>query len=381
VRSVFVTQYVPFPADYGAKKRALAILERLAARGSTTVVGFDGGAADGAGLTRRGINVKAIPEPAGRLARLVGGVRTGSVSAGRAWSPALSELVHSCAGRDLDLLLVESTQMAPYASAAQSRVRLLDMQNVESALALAHGATQGRLRRPAYRLEAMALRRWEKRIGRTFDAVSVVSERERERLHSGRSPVLVCPNGWDTTPLLPPSEEPVAAFVALLSWAPNVEAVRWLRAHVWPHIRAALPDARLLLVGRDPSAPVRSFAGDGVEVSGTVADVRPWLARSIVGLAPLRAGGGTRLKILEALDAGRPVVATTVGAEGLEDLVGRGVVVADDPQRFAAEVVALLDDPARARALGLEGRRAVEAGFGWDSTLAALFAWIDARFA
>jgi glycosyltransferase involved in cell wall biosynthesis len=381
VRSVFVTQYVPFPADFGAKKRALAILERLAREGSTTVVAFDDGTADAAALAQRGVTVKAIPEPPGRLTRLIGAVRTGSVYAGRSWSPAFRELVQACAGRDLDLLLIESIQMAPYASGAEARLRLLDMQNVESALALGHGATQGPLRRPAYRLESLALRRWEKRVGRTFDAVSVVSERDRDRLPAGPSPVLVCPNGWDTMPLLPPSEEPVAAFVALLSWAPNVEAVRWLGTEVWPRVRAAVPDARLLLVGRDPAASVRAFAGDGVEVSGTVVDVRPWLARSLVGLAPLRSGGGSRLKILESLDAGRPVVATSIGAEGLEDLVGKGVVVADEAEPFAAEIVALLDDPAGARALGQQGHRAVEARFGWDLTLAPLFDWIDARSA
>lgn len=373
-----VTQYVPLPADSGGKQRALAVLERLARRGSTTVVAFDDGRADAAGLAQRGVSVRAIPEPTGRIAPLVGGLRTGSVYAGRSWSRALEELVGASADRDIDLLVIEATQMAPYASAASARLQVLDMPNIESVLIRSHGAIRSVLKRPAYGLESLALRRWEKRIRRTFDAVCVVSDIDRERLPTGPSRVLVCPNGWDTTPPLALSEEPAAAFVALLSWAPNAEAVRWLGTEVWPRVRAALPDARLLLVGRDPGAPVRAFAGDGVEVSGTVADVRPWLARSAVGLAPLRSGGGSRLKILESLDAGRPVVATSIGAEGLEDLVGRGVVVADNPGQFADQVVALLRDQERARALGLEGRRAVQAQYTWDSTLAPLFTWLDA---
>ena len=338
---------------------------------------FDDGRADVPGLQARGVTVRATAQPAGRLARLRGALRTRSAYAGRAWSPALWDLVGASSGLDIDLLLVAATQMAPYAPAAQGRMRLLDMQNVESALVRGHGGTRGAIQRPAYRLEAMALRRWENWIGRTFDAVSVVSDADRQRLPPAASRVLVCPNGWDTARPLPPSDEPVAAFVALLSWAPNVEAARWIATEVWPRVRAARPDARLLLVGRDPHAAVRAFAGNGVEVSGTVADVRPWLARSVLGLAPLRSGGGSRLKILESLDAGRPVVATSVGAEGLEDLIGRGIVVADQPEDFAAEVVSFLDDRARARLVGLEGHRAVAAEFSWDSTLAPLFAWID----
>lgn len=380
MRSLLITQYVPSPADSGGKKRTLAILERLARRGSTTVVAFDDGAADPAELEQRGVTVLALAPPAGRRQQLSGVLRTGSVYAGRAWKPALRDLIRGAAGPNLDLLVVAMTQMAPCAPAAHGSLRLLDMPNVESALVRSHGSTRRVWRRPAYRLESMALRRWEKRIVRTFDAVSVVSEVDRKRLPEAKSRVLVCPNGWDTGPPLPASDEPAAAFVALLSWSPNVEAARWLGTEVWPRVRAACPDARLLLVGRDPHPVLRALAGTGLEVSGTVPDVRPWLARSVVGLAPLRSGGGSRLKILESLDAGRPVVATSIGAEGLESLVGRGVIVANGPEEFAAEIVSLLGDRARARRLGLEGHRAVEAQFGWDVTLAPLFDWIDSAW-
>jgi polysaccharide biosynthesis protein PslH len=378
MKSLMVTQYVPFPADSGGKQRALAFLLRLARRGSTTVVAFDDGRADTAGLERHGVQVRAIREPPGRMASLVGSVRTGSVYAGRSWSRALDRLVGECAEADLDVLFVEATQMAPYAEAVKAQLRVLDMQNVESALVRAHAATRGGLRRPAYRVESLALRRWEKRIRSRFDAVCVVSSVDRERLPAGSSHMLVCPNGCEPTPPLPPSEEPTVAFVALLSWAPNVDAARWLTTEIWPRVQADVPGARLLLVGRDPDPTVSALAGPSVEVSGTVADVRPWLARSAVGLAPLRSGGGSRLKILESLDAGRPVVATSIGAEGLDDLVGEGVVVTDRAEEFAGEVVGFLRDPARAREVGLRGRRAVHARYTWDSTLAPLFTWLDA---
>ena len=107
-------------------------------------------------------------------------------------------------------------------------------------------------------------------------------------------------------------------------------------------------------------------------MTGTVADVNPFLARARVVVAPLRAGGGTRLKIMEALDVGRPVVATSVGCEGMDDLVGRGVVVADTVSALAEAIADLLLDPARAAALGRAGHEAVAAGHTWDSALAPL---------
>jgi glycosyltransferase involved in cell wall biosynthesis len=157
-----------------------------------------------------------------------------------------------------------------------------------------------------------------------------------------------------------------------------VDGALWLGSKVWPLVRAARPDARLALVGREPSAAVRDLAARDVDVTGTVADVQPYLARAGLALAPLRAGGGSRLKILEALAAGRPVVATKVGAEGLDDLVGHGVVVADDARSFADAMLALLDDPEAAERLGREGHDFVASRYTWDATLAPL---LDTVFA
>jgi glycosyltransferase involved in cell wall biosynthesis len=162
------------------------------------------------------------------------------------------------------------------------------------------------------------------------------------------------------------------AFVATMGWAPNVDAAVWLAQDIWPTILARVPQARLLLVGKDPAPAVLALADDTIEVTGTVDDVRPYLARARVVVAPLRAGGGTRLKIMEALDFGRPLVATTVGCEGMEDLIGRGVVVADTAPGLAGTIAELLLDPAGAAALGRAGHDAVAADHTWDAALAPL---------
>jgi glycosyltransferase involved in cell wall biosynthesis len=163
-----------------------------------------------------------------------------------------------------------------------------------------------------------------------------------------------------------------------MGWAPNVDAALWFGREVWPVVTRRLPEARFLLVGRDPAPSVQGLASESVEVSGTVADIRPYLAQTRVAVAPLRSGGGTRLKILEALDAGRPVVATSVAVDGLEDLIGEGVVVADDALRMADVLCDLLGDPDRAGALGRAGHDAVAARHSWDASFAPLLAAVGA---
>jgi glycosyltransferase involved in cell wall biosynthesis len=172
--------------------------------------------------------------------------------------------------------------------------------------------------------------------------------------------------------VLPPAPDPTVAFVATMGWRPNIDAALWLGRDIWPLVVAQVPQARLLLVGRDPAPTVLALAGSNIEVTGTVPDVTPYLAESRVVVAPLRAGGGTRLKVMEALDVGRPVVATSVGCEGTEDLVGRGVVVADTAAGLADAIAGLLLDPARASALGRAGHDAVSAEHTWDRALAPL---------
>ena len=166
---------------------------------------------------------------------------------------------------------------------------------------------RGRAGAPAsflFRAEAAALRRMEQRTIGWFDSVVVVSRQERARLGPEARSVLVCPNGREPSAVLPEALEPTVAFVATMGWAPNIDAAVWLGREIWPRVRERVPGARLLLVGKDPAPAVIALADDDIEVTGTVAEVNPYLARSRVVVAPLRAGGGTRLKIMEALDVG-----------------------------------------------------------------------------
>ncbi|WP_322798720.1 glycosyltransferase [Thermoflexus sp.] len=229
-------------------------------------------------------------------------------------------------------------------------------------------------------IQARRLRRYEARIVRRVDRVIAVSEpdaRDLEALGASRSPV-VAPNGVDTALFHPeaveplPLGEPAFVFTGSMDYRPNIDAVEWLARVVWPAVRSALPEAQLYLVGRRPSRAVRRLQEiPGVHVVGGVPDVRPYLAGATVYVAPLRAGGGTRLKILEAMAMGKAIVSTPMGCDGLAVMDKEHVWLADG-EAFAAAMIALARDPARRKALGEAARRLAVARYDWEQTLAPL---------
>jgi glycosyltransferase involved in cell wall biosynthesis len=376
MKILVVAKFVPWPPDSGDKRRTLAVVTALAGVGTVTLCAFSGPDERPKELDVPTVVVRDWPRDRVRpLATARGILRTRSLSAGRFWDPALSHIVKAAGDLRPDVIVVEHIQMAAYVAGISAKMRILDMHNIESALAASRARASRRLSSLPYRVESLALRKVERSVAGTFDTVLVVTEPDRLRLSriAPHADVVVCPNGWEPSPHpAPMNEKPAVVFVALLSWGPNVDAAVWLVKRVWPLVRRRRADARLILAGRNPSAAVRDLAGCGVEVTGTVKDLGAVYAKAMVAVAPLQAGGGSRLKILEAMDLGRPIVSTTIGAEGLEDLIGVGVAVADDPVGFADQIVALLDDPNRARAMGLQGRTAVHARHTWSAALAPL---------
>lgn len=378
MRSIVVAKFVPWPPNSGDKRRTLGIVRALRRQGPVTLCGFAGGDEDAAPLRAEGIDVRAVPlrrRPVDLASSLV---RSPSLTAARFWDPDLASAVTGAATSEVDVLVVEHVQLLAYARGVTARLRVLDMHNVESLLMSRMSAALRGPRRLVYAAEARALRRLERRAA-SVDVVAVVSEADRQALRAvvDHHRVIVVPNAWDEPQPLPPADGPVVSFVALLSWAPNVQAATWFAERVWPRVVDRLPEARLQLVGRNPTPEVQALAGPTVEVTGSVPDLDPWYARTRVSVAPLLAGGGSRLKILESLAAGRPVVATTIGAEGLEDLIGRGVVVEDEPDLMAEALVGLLSDPAAADKLGRRGVEAVAADHSWTAAVRPLLAEVE----
>jgi hypothetical protein len=220
-------------------------------------------------------------------------------------------------------------------------------------------------------LKSVAMRQWEPRYAERFDRCTTVSELDRRLLLKAnpRLRVDVIPNGVDIQkyqPLPAENTSPALLFIGNMGYPPCVDAVLYFCQEIFPHIRRTIGAAELWIVGRDPRPEVLQLNGDGVHVTGRVEDVIPYYRQSAVCVVPLRAGGGTRLKILEAMALGRPVVSTTIGCEGLEVIDGEHLLIADTHEQFAEKTVRLLRDRQLYQYISANGRRLVEAHYGWD---------------
>jgi len=227
-------------------------------------------------------------------------------------------------------------------------------------------------RRVILNYEWRKMHRYEARICHQVEMTLAVSEADRTLL-AAESPgarVEAVPTGVDIAYFSPngtPERPNEIVFTGSMDWYPNEEAVLYFMEYVLPQIRHEEPDATLTVVGRNPSGRLRAAADQaGVRVTGTVEDVRPYLKEAAVFVVPLRVGGGTRLKIFEALAMGKAVVSTTVGAEGLPLVSGEHFLQADGPDAFAQATLSLLRDPARRRAMGRAGRKLVEDRYSWS---------------
>lgn len=245
--------------------------------------------------------------------------------------------------------------------------------NVESLIWERH-AQSGRtpLHKAYFALQAKKMYNWEKKVcqsvGNTV-AVSTVDEMlMRDRF--GITNVTSVPTGVDTAyfekPLNSISERDLV-FVGSMDWMPNIDGMRWFLSDVFPRIQAQRPGTTLAIVGRNPPPIILEAASDPlIHVTGTVPDVRPYLWKSSLSIVPLRVGGGTRLKIFEAMAAGIPVVSTTIGAEGLPAKHGNTIQIADSGAAFADECLALLSQPAAHERLSQAALNLVVQNFSWE---------------
>ena len=230
-----------------------------------------------------------------------------------------------------------------------------------------------RWRRLLLEVEWRKMRRAEIRACLQARLTIAVSELDRQLLATSAPGAAIrsIPTGVDTAFFTPNGSHEASAslvFVGSMDWYPNEDAILHFIHAVLPEIRRRVPESSLTVVGRNPTARLRAAAADaGVRITGTVDDVRPYMSEAAVVVVPLRVGGGTRLKIFEALAMAKAVVATGVGAEGLPLVPGTHYLRADAPPDFARAVVALLEDPVQRKTLGAAGRRLVEERFAWAS--------------
>jgi sugar transferase (PEP-CTERM/EpsH1 system associated) len=301
-------------------------------------------------------------------------------------SPAVAEAIDRklAAGR-FDLVHICDLVLMPYVLPHRRRTPfVVDRSRVDLQFQLMeHRTLKFPLRQRLLRWESYAkLWRYEKRLAREA-ALEVVCGPDDEvfiRRHISRdAPVMVVPNGVDLDFFHPAAvpdaraAEPTVIFCGAMDYSPNVDALRWFFTAIHERLRRRVPDVRVLIVGKNPIDEVRAWGErPGVTVTGGVPDVRPWYRRAWLQMVPLRIGGGTRLKIVESLAIGTPVVSTTIGAQGLELRHGHDVLLADEAEDFAAAIARGLEDAALRTRLEAAGIATAVSRFGWPAIGARL---------
>ncbi len=287
-----------------------------------------------------------------------------------------------------DVVQFELTHMAPYGTNLRQRrgaVFVLDEHNIEYDIVRQTAlADVGAVRRAYSAVDWRKVQREERRAWARLDGCALTSERDRDRLlaESPDTRTVVVPNGVDLDYFQPrpeaaPRDPSMVLFFGAIDYYPNTEALLYYFRDILPRLKAARRDVQTWVVGRRPPDVILARRGPGIEITGEVEDLRPYLERASVVIAPLRIGGGTRLKILEAMAMGKAVVSTSLGAEGLDVVPGRDILIADEPGDFAVRVGRLMDDPARIERLGDAARKLVVQRYGWQASVRRLTAFYE----
>jgi glycosyltransferase involved in cell wall biosynthesis len=372
-----------WPLHTGGRLRSFHIVSELSRRHRVTVLTTHRPGEDPSALARRLPHcerVVSFPHAAPKQGswRFVGSLARSwlsplPVDLWKSRVPAVRAEVERLVGAGLvDLCVADFLVAAPNVPLGGAVPVVLFEHNVEHMIWKRLAAVEARAwRRRLLALEWRKMRRCEARACAQATLTIAVSDVDRALLATDApgARVATVPTGVDTAYFAPngvPESPAHLVFIGSMDWYPNEDAMVFFVGEVLPLIRRAVPDARLTVVGRNPSARLRALGeAAGVRITGTVEDVRAWIAEAAVYVVPLRVGGGTRLKIFEGLAMGKAVVSTTVGAEGLPLVDGTHFVRADGAAEFARAVVSLVRDPDRRRTLGTAGRRLVEARYSW----------------
>lgn len=254
---------------------------------------------------------------------------------------------------------------------------LLFQHNVESMIWLRYYETEtNKAKKSYFYSQWRKMYSYEREACSRFDAVAAVSSNDRDQMRQefAVANVYDVPTGVDTEYFHPLGGEPDAAglvFTGSMDWMPNEDSIIYFAEQILPIIESSVPDVKLTVVGRDPTRRLLSLAqaNPRIRVTGRVEDVRPFIGAAAAYVVPLRVGGGTRIKIYEAMAMAKPVISTAIGAEGLPVRDGKEIFLADTPGDFAQKVIRVLRDRSLAKRVGEQARALVSERFGWGAAV------------
>ena len=379
---LFITEFLPWPLNTGGRIRTYHLLRQVALRHEVTLVtqeplGDPEGEERIRALVSRLYSVPMKPQSFIRKT-LAAAFSLASarpyVAMYSHYCRALSRLIRQLIRRErFDVVHLDHLDAAVYLQDCLSKpVLYLDEHNYETNLLRStHDNTSKLLLRWYLGSQLQKLARFESQILRAVHAVGVVSAKDAAMITTvaPKTALEVIPNGADLA-FFDILRQPVPyriVTVGSLDWLPNIEGIMWFLDNVWPAVHAARPEATLHIVGRNPPRALFQRSCKQVTVAGSVPDVRDYVTGASAFVVPLFAGGGTRLKVLEAMAMRVPIVSTSVGIEGIDCIHGKHVLIAEDAKDFACKLLELLDNPALGAQLATAGRALVEQHYSWDA--------------
>lgn len=396
---LFLTQIIPYPPDAGPKVKTWHVLRYLIGRGDqVTLISFvrPEEAQHISALQAQGIEVISVPMRRSRLKDI--GYLVQSLVKGSSFlveRDNLSEFRRAVddqlAKIPVDIIHADQLTMAQFATVkpgAHQPVRIFDAHNAVWTIVARMVENLPRFLRPFAQIETRKVLEFEANTVRDFEHTLAVSEQDRNALLStlkdthereaAAAKITVTPIAVDTTALQPLQRSPNSKRIVTLGtlhYPPNADGIRWFLKEVFPLVLAREPGTQLTIIGKNPPEDfIASAAQDPhhIQVTGYVEDLKPYFEASAIMVVPVRAGGGMRVRILEAFARGMPLVTTTVGLEGIAAVDGQEVIVRDDAETYARAVVELLNDPSTQAQLALAGRLLAEARYDWQVALKAM---------
>jgi len=386
MRILVLNSEISFPPVTGAQSRTYHLLKRLSAEHEVTLVGFSWVSSNSPILCASPVEVIRVPWTPSEIYRKM---REGSPSESQAayrqlayecaepWfvnyynSKAMETVLRDLMHRPFDLILIEHSFMARFLPFLRPDVpKVLDMHNVHTLMVWRRAQEKSGSDDDDLLREFERTRSFERMVCSACQLCLCCSEQEAEAARDflNIEHIRVISNGVDTAMMTAGKAQVTPGyllFTGMMNYQPNIEAVCYFVREIFPLIRAEVPEATFHIAGANPASEVQALASDSVFIHDSVPDMRPYFHKACVVVVPLLHGGGTRLKILDAAACGKPIVSTSVGAEGLNFVDGRDLLLADSPPRFAQTVVGLLSDSDRQAALSRCARRAAEA-YDWS---------------